>query len=82
MLTFKNARKLVEAAEVIPLDRIVLETDCPYLAPVPNRGKRNDSSNIEYVIEKLADIKGVTKEEIARVTYENACRVYGLDERM
>ena len=82
MLTFKNARKLVEAAEVIPLDRIVLETDCPYLAPVPNRGKRNDSSNIEYVIEKLADIKGVTKEEIARMTYENACRVYGLDERM
>lgn len=82
VLTFKNARKLVEAAEVIPLDRIVLETDCPYLAPVPNRGKRNDSSNIQYVIEKLADIKGVTKEEIARVTYENACRVYGLDERM
>lgn len=82
VLTFKNARKLVEAAEVIPLDRIVLETDCPYLAPVPNRGKRNDSSNIEYVIEKLADIKGVTKEEIARMTYENACRVYGLDERM
>ena len=72
----------MEAAEVIPLDRIVVETDCPYLAPVPNRGKRNDSSNIEYVIEKLADIKGVTKEEIARVTYENACRVYGLDERM
>ena len=82
VLTFKNARKLVEAAEVIPLDRIVLETDCPYLAPVPNRGKRNDSSNIEYVIEKLADIKGVTKEEIARVTYENACRVYGLSDRM
>ena len=82
VLTFKNARKLVEAAEVIPLDRIVLETDCPYLAPVPNRGKRNDSSNIQYVIEKLADIKGVTKEEIARVTYEHACRVYGLDERM
>jgi len=56
----------------------VLETDCPYLAPVPNRGKRNDSSNIQYVIEKLADIKGVTKEQIAEVTYQNACRVYGL----
>lgn len=78
VLTFKNARKLVEAAEVIPLERIVLETDCPYLAPVPNRGKRNDSSNIQYVIEKLADIKGVTKEQIAEVTYQNACRVYGL----
>lgn len=56
----------------------MLETDCPYLAPVPNRGKRNDSSNIQYVIEKLADIKGVTKEQIAEVTYQNACRVYGL----
>lgn len=78
VLTFKNARKLVEAAEVIPLERIVLETDCPYLAPVPNRGKRNDSSNIQYVIEKLADIKGVTKEQIAEVTNQNACRVYGL----
>ena len=78
VLTFKNAKKLVEAAEVIPLDRIVLETDCPYLAPVPNRGKRNDSSNIKYVIERLADIKGVTKEQIADVTYQNACRVYGL----
>ena len=78
VLTCKNARKLVEAAEVIPLDRIVLETDCPYLTPVPNRGKRNDSSNIQYVIEKLADIKGVTKEQIAEVTYQNACRVYGL----
>lgn len=78
VLTFKNAKKLVEAANVIPLERIVLETDCPYLAPVPNRGKRNDSSNIQYVIEKLADIKGVTKEQIAEVTYQNACRVYGL----
>lgn len=78
VLTFKNAKKLVEAADVIPLERIVLETDCPYLAPVPNRGKRNDSSNIQYVIEKLADIKGVTKEHISEVTYQNACRVYGL----
>lgn len=78
VLTFKNAKKLIEAADVIPLDRIVLETDCPYLAPVPNRGKRNDSSNIQYVIEKLADIKGVTKEHISEVTYQNACRVYGL----
>ena len=80
VLTFKNARKLVEAAEVIPLDRIVLETDCPYLAPVPNRGKRNDSSNIKYVIEKLGSIKGVSAEHIAEVTYQNALRVYGLAE--
>ncbi len=73
MLTFKNAKKLIEAANVIPLERIVLETDCPYLAPVPNRGKRNDGRNIQYVIEKLADIKGVTKEQIAEVTYQK-CR--------
>lgn len=78
VITFKNARKLVEAAEAMPLDRIVLETDCPYLAPVPNRGKRNDSSNISYVIEKLAQVKGISSEQVADITYKNACRVYGL----
>ena len=78
MITFKNARKLVEAAEAMPLDRIVLETDCPYLAPMPNRGKRNDSSNLSYVIEKLAQVKGVSPEQVADITYKNACRVYGL----
>ena len=78
VLTFKNARKLVEAAEVIPMERILLETDCPYLAPVPNRGKRNDSSNIRYVIEKLAEIKKCTPEEIVRATEENARRLYRL----
>lgn len=78
VITFKNARKLVEAAEAMPLDRIVLETDCPYLAPVPNRGKRNDSSNLSYVIEKLAQVKGVSPEQVADITYKNACRVYGL----
>ena len=78
VLTFKNARKLVEAAEVIPMERILLETDCPYLAPVPNRGKRNDSSNIRYVIEKLAEIKKCTPEEIVRATEENARKLYRL----
>ena len=57
VLTFKNAKKLIEVAEYAPLDRIVLETDCPYLAPVPNRGKRNFSGNLPYVVEKLAEIK-------------------------
>ena len=76
VLTFKNARKLVEAAEVIPMDRILLETDCPYLAPVPNRGKRNDSSNIRYVIEKLAEIKKMSYDEIVDITNNNARRLF------
>ena len=78
VLTFKNAKKLVEAVEVIPIDRIVLETDCPYLAPVPNRGKRNDSSNIQYVVEKLAQIKGMTSQDIIDITNENAKKLYKL----
>lgn len=78
VLTFKNARKLVDAAESIPLDRIVLETDSPYMAPEPNRGKRNDSRNIAYVAEKLADIKGISKEEIIDITNINARRLFGL----
>ena len=78
VLTFKNGKKLVEAVDVIPLDRIVLETDCPYLAPVPNRGKRNDSSNIRYVVEKLAEIKGITYQEVIDITNENARRLYRL----
>lgn len=80
VLTFKNARKLKEAAEYIPLDRIVLETDCPYLSPEPNRGKRNSSFNLPYVVKALADIKGISEEETARVTWENACRLYRIAE--
>lgn len=76
VLTFKNARKLRETAECIPLDKIVLETDCPYLSPEPNRGKRNDSSNIKYVVKALADIKKLPAEEIERITYENAMQLY------
>jgi 6-pyruvoyl-tetrahydropterin synthase len=75
-LDIKNARKLVEAAEVIPMERILLETDCPYLAPVPNRGKRNDSSNIRYVIEKLAEIKKMSYDEIVDITNNNARRLF------
>lgn len=76
VLTFNNAKKLKEVAEYAPLSQIVLETDCPYLAPVPNRGKRNSSLNLPYVAELLAEIKGITREETERVTYENACRLY------
>ena len=78
VLTFKNAKKLLEVAEMAPLDRLVLETDCPYLAPVPNRGKRNSSLNLPYVAEKLAEIKKCTPEEIIRATEENARKLYRL----
>ena len=80
VLTFKNAKKLKEAVEYIPMDRIVLETDCPYLAPVPNRGKRNHSGNLPYVVEKLAEIKCVSKEEIIRETTKNARALYRITE--
>lgn len=78
VLTFKNARKLKEAAAYIPMDRIVLETDCPYLAPEPNRGKRNSSLNIPYVVTALAQIKGITEEEVRRAAWENSHKLYGM----
>ena len=76
VLTFSNAKKLKEAAQHIPMDKIVLETDCPYLAPVPNRGKRNDSTNLKYVVAELAKIKGITEEEVRSITWENAVKLY------
>ena len=76
VLTFNNAKKLKEAVEYIPMDRIVLETDCPYLAPVPNRGKRNSSLNIPYVITAMAQIKGISEEEVRAAAWENAHRLY------
>ena len=76
VLTFKNAKKLKEVAEYAPLSQIVLETDCPYLAPVPYRGKRNDSSMIAYVAEELAAIKQIPVEEVLRVTNENGKKLY------
>ncbi len=78
VLTFKNGKKLREALEVMPLDRILLETDCPYLAPVPFRGKRNSSLLLPYVVEALAECKGITTEEVERITKENAERLFGL----
>ena len=78
-ITFKNARRAPEVAAVTPLDRMVIETDSPYLTPVPFRGKRNDSRYLPYVIEKLAEWKGVSPAEVERVTYENGLRLYGLD---
>ena len=78
VLTFKNARKAVEVAASIPLDRIVLETDCPYMAPEPFRGKRNDPGKIYRMAEKLAEIRGLSVEEIQRITVENGKRLYNI----
>ena len=78
VLTFKNGKKLKEVVEYAPMDKIVLETDCPYLSPVPLRGKRNSSLNLPYVVEAMAEIKGMTPEEVIRVTRENAERLYHL----
>ncbi|MBR5113158.1 MAG: TatD family hydrolase, partial [Clostridia bacterium] len=71
-VTFKNARKPLEVADVVPDDRLLIETDCPYMTPVPFRGRRNDSSYIPYVAEVLAQVKGVTADEILEITRQNA----------
>ena len=76
VLTFKNARKAVEVASAIPLERIVLETDCPYMSPEPFRGKRNDPGKLYRMAEKLAEIRGLTVEEIHTITTENGKRLY------
>lgn len=78
VVTFKNARKLVEVVENIPIEAIVLETDCPYLSPVPLRGNRNDSRNLIYVAEKIAQIKGMTTDEVIQATTINAKKVYSI----
>ena len=79
VLTFKNARKAVETAASIPLERSVLETDCPFMAPEPFRGKRNHRGYLYRMAEKLAEIRGVSVEEIHRITTENAKRLYRID---
>lgn len=76
VLTFKNARKAVETAEAIPIERIVLETDCPYMAPVPYRGKRNDPGYLCYMAQKLAEIKKLSVEKVVEITTQNAKRLY------
>ena len=76
VITFKNAKKLREVVEYAPLDRILLETDCPYLAPEPYRGKRNSSLNLPYVVEEIARIKDTSREEVEAVTLENAKKMY------
>lgn len=77
-VTYKNARKVLEVLQITPCDRILIETDSPYLSPVPMRGKRNDSSNLRYVTEKIAEVKSMTVEEVAAMTAENAKRLFEL----
>lgn len=79
VLTFKNGKRLIEVAERIPLEAIVLETDAPYMAPEPYRGRRNDSAMLSFVVDKLAEIKQLSAEEIEKVTWQNACRLWQLD---
>ena len=76
--TFKNARKVPEVVAALPADRIMLETDCPYLAPVPFRGKRNESTLLPYTCAKLARFRGVSSEEMEALTWANACRFFGI----
>lgn len=78
VVTYKNAKKLVDTIEMMPLERILLETDSPYLTPVPNRGQRNDSLNLRYVVEKIASIKNVSEKEVIKVTNENAKKLFGI----
>ncbi len=76
VLTFKNARRAIEAAQAIPLERIVIETDCPYMSPEPFRGRRNDPGKVYRMAEKLAQIRGITPEEAQAITFENGKRLY------
>jgi TatD DNase family protein len=80
VLTYKNSRVLKEAAAYAPMDSLVLETDSPYLTPVPNRGKRNSSYNLHYVADALAQIKGISREEVIEQTWNNAMRLYRMKE--
>ena len=80
VLTFKNARKAVETAQAIPLERIVIETDCPYMAPEPFRGKRNDPGKVFRMAQKLAELRGISEEEARRITLENGKRLYRIKD--
>lgn len=79
VLTFKNARRAVEACRSIPIERLMIETDCPYMAPEPHRGERNYSGYVKYVARKMTEIKGLSYEETARITMENGLRFYGIE---
>ena len=79
VVTYKNARRALEVLEKMPADRIMIETDCPYLAPEPVRGKRNSSLYLPYIAEKIAEVRGVSAEEVAAITMENGLRFFGIE---
>ena len=79
VVTFKNSKKLKRAVQSIPIENIVLETDSPYLTPSPNRGKRNDSRYLPYVVDEIARLKEMEPEEVAEITYNNAMKLYRID---
>ena len=79
VVTFKNARVMKEVAAAVPLERILIETDCPYLAPTPYRGKRNSSLFLPYVIEEIAKLKGIDPKTVEKTTWENAMRMYKIN---
>ncbi len=76
VITFDNAKTLKEVVKAIPLEALLLETDCPYLSPIPNRGKRNDSRNLIYIAEAIGKIKGISVEEVLGVTYNNGMKLF------
>ena len=78
-VTFKNARKAIEVAQAIPLEYLVIETDCPYMAPVPFRGKRNEPMLVQHTAAKIAELRGISLEELIEATYQNGKRVYGIE---
>lgn len=77
-VTYKSSKNANDIIEMVPDDRILIETDCPYLSPEPNRGKRNDSRNVKYVAEKIANVKNKNLEEIAKITYNNAKEIFNI----
>ena len=79
VVTYKNGRKLKETVAQMPMTSLVLETDCPYLSPEPYRGRRNDSRNLHHVVRMIAEIRGITEQEVEEVTWENACRLYRMN---
>ena len=80
-LTFKKSVHLQAACQIVPLDRLLIETDSPYLAPEPMRGRRNDPSNVQYVCKKAAELHGIPAEEMAKITFENAMRIYRIQDK-
>ena len=78
--TFKNSKNADEIIKMVPLDKILIETDSPYLCPEPLRGKRNDSSNLKYVVSKISQVKEISEDEVAKITYDNACKLFNIEK--